>query len=252
MRTLVHWFVSVIACLSGTLLQGVELIGTPKTTTTANTATIQWRTDVECGTRVQFGVNPTALDRKAEGAVSSEHTVQLEALAPGTTYHFSVGSARARLATGTFTTAGAAGAAEAQPSLLRRVLNVITPDAGKKEAAPAAVAPTQAPPTRKTWGHLDSLQDHFERHGRDFSSKSPEDYAAQAWLFLQRARTENLPMKLDDTDGTLRVYDPKTRAFAAYNEAGTTKTFFKPDSPTYWQRQPGRTVKSSDLSFSPH
>jgi len=30
-----------------------------------------------------------------------------------------------------------------------------------------------------------------------------------------------------------------------------TKTFFKPDNPTYWQRQPGRAVKSADLHFSP-
>lgn len=249
MRTLVHWFVCVIAFLSGALLHAVELIGTPQTTTTANTATLTWRTDVDCGTRVQFGLNPATLDRKAEGAVTSQHTVQLEALAPGTTYHFSVGSARARLATGTFTTAGAAPAAEPQPSLLRRVLNVITPD--KKAApAPVVVASTKAPPTRQTWGHLDSLQDHFERHGPDFSSKSPDDYAAQAWTFLQRARTENLPMKLDDTDGTLRIFDPKTRAFAAYNSVGRTKTFFKPDNPTYWQRQPGRGVTFSEVRFS--
>lgn len=247
MRTLVHWFVCVIAFLSGALLHGVELIGTAQTTTTANSATVQWRTDVECGTRVQFGLNPAVLDRKAEGAVTSEHSIHLDGLAAGTTYHFSVGSARARLATGTFTTPGAAPAAAPEPSLLRRVMNVIAPD---KKEAPAVVTATKAPPTRQTWGHLDSLQDHFERHGRDFSSKSPDDYAAQAWAFLQRARTENLPMKLDDTDGTLRIFDPKTGAFAAYNGAGMTKTFFKPDNSTYWQRQPGRGVKFADLRFS--
>ncbi|OYW77238.1 MAG: hypothetical protein B7Z37_05260 [Verrucomicrobia bacterium 12-59-8] len=246
MRTFVHWFVGVIACLSGTLLYGVELIGPPQATTTANSATIQWRTDVDCGTRLQFGMNAAALDRKAEGTVSSDHTIRLEALTPATTYYFSVGSARTRLASGTFTTAGGAPAATPQPSLLRRALDVITP--GKKPA-PAEV-PAQAPPTRQTWGHLDSLQDHFDRHGRDFASKSPDDYAAKAWLFLQRARVENLPMKLDNTDGTLRVFDPTTRVFGAYNGAGKTKTFFKPDNPTYWQRQPGRVVKPADLRFS--
>lgn len=245
MRTFVHWFLCVIACLSGTLLQAVELIGKPQTSATASSATIQWRTDVDCGTRLQYGVNLATLDRKAEGSVTSEHTIQLEALAPATTYYFSVGSARTKLATGSFTTAGA-GAAAPQPSLLRRVLNVITPDK-KAEPAPAL---TQAPPTRQTWGHLGSLQDHFERHGRDFSSKSPDDYAAQAWRFLQRARAENLPMKLDDTDKTLRVFDSSTQAFAAYNGAGLTKTFFKPANPTYWQRQPGRVVKAADLRFS--
>lgn len=249
MRYFVQLFVCVFACLSGALLHAVELIGAPLTATTTDSATIQWRTNVACGTRLQFGLNPAALDRKAEGAVTNDHTIRLEALAPATTYHFSIGSARTQLATGTFTTAGVAAAAAPQPSLMRRVLNVIMP--GKK-AAPAAVAPTQAPPTRQTWGHLDSLQDHFNRHGRDFSSQSPDDYAAQAWQFLQRARAEKLPMKLDDTDGTLRVYDPSTRVFGAYNRAGLTKTFFKPDNPAYWQRQPGRAVKAADLRFPNH
>lgn len=243
MRTFVHWFLCVIACLGGTLLHAVELIGQPQTSTTSNSATIQWRTDVECGTRLQYGVDLAKLDSKAEGAVTREHRIQLEGLAPGTTYYFSAGSARTKLATGNFTTGGVAGAAAPQPSLLRRVIQVISP---AKKGAPA---PTQAPPTRQTWGHLDSLQDHFDRHGRDFSSKSPDDYAAQAWLFLQRAREGNLPMKLDDTDKTLRVFDPDTRAFAAYNGAGMTKTFFKPDNPSYWQRQPGRVVKPADLRF---
>jgi Purple acid Phosphatase, N-terminal domain len=246
MRPYIYWLVCVIACLSGTLLHGVELIGQPQVTTTSSTATIQWRTDVECGTRLQYGLTSEVLDHKAEGAVTSGHSIQLEALAPGTTYYFSVGSARTRLATGSFTTAGGAPSAAPQPSLLRRVLNAVTPD--KKTAA--GNAPTQAPPTRQTWGHLDSLQDHFDRHGRDFSSKTPDDYAAKAWLFLQRARAENLPMKLDDTDNTLRVFDPASGAFAAYNGAGRTKTFFKPDNATYWQRQPGRVVKAADLRFS--
>lgn len=39
-----------------------------------------------------------------------------------------------------------------------------------------------------------------------------------------------------------RVFDPKTGAFAAYNRDGTTKTFFKPGSPGYFERQPGRIV----------
>ncbi|MCF7784540.1 MAG: fibronectin type III domain-containing protein [Prosthecobacter sp.] len=246
MRAIVHGLVCVIACLVGTLLHAVELIGKPQTETTANSATIRWRTDVECGTRLQFGVNATTLNGKAEGGVTRDHAIQLEALTPGTTYYFSVGSARAKLGTGSFTTAGGATAAGPHPSLIRRVLNVITP--GPK--AEPAVVQVQAPPTRETWGHLDSLQDHFDRHGRDFASKSPDDYAAQAWLFLQRAREESLPMKIDDTDGTLRVFDPATRVFGAYNRAGRTKTFFKPDNSTYWQRQPGRAVKPADLRFS--
>lgn len=245
MRTFGHWLVCVIVCLSGTLIRAVELTGPVQTTTTESTATIQWRTDVECGTRLQYGQTAAALDRKAEGAVTREHTIKLEALTPATTYYFSVGSARTRLAGGSFTTAGAAAAAATpQPSLVRRVLDVIAPGKKDREQTDAAA---KAPSARETWGHLDSLQDHYDRHGRDFGSKSPEEYAAQAWRFLQRARTEDLPMKLDRTDGTLRVFDPATGVFGAYNNAGRTKTFFKPGSASYWQRQPGQTVKATHL-----
>ncbi len=62
-----------------------------------------------------------------------------------------------------------------------------------------------------------------------------------AWEFLQRAKAQSLPAKVDPT-GTLRVFDPRSGAFAAYNRNGTTKTFFKPGNPEYFNRQPGREV----------
>ncbi len=233
----------MLGLFAGTLAEAVEMVGRPQVTPAATSAAIQWRTDVDCGTRLQYGLNPTTLDRKAEGGVTSTHQITLEGLSPGTTYYYSIGSARSRLAGGTFTTA--ASATPPPPSLVQRVLDVLIPE---KKAAPATTA-AKAPPAYRTWGNISTLQDHFERHGHDFGSKTPDDYAAEAWFFLQRARSDSLPMKLDATDGTLRVFDPKSRAFAAYTGAGRTKTFFKPDSPTYWQRQPGRAVKPSELRF---
>jgi RHS repeat-associated protein len=94
------------------------------------------------------------------------------------------------------------------------------------------------PETPNTWGNPDSLADHFERHGKDFGAKTPEDYAAQASKLLQRAQKEGLPTKIDPK-GTIRVYDPATNTFGAFNPDGTTKTFFKPTSPGYWDSQPG-------------
>lgn len=255
MRSLCYLFVCVFVVTGGILARAVELKGQPQVTTTAKGAKITWKTDVDCGTRLEYGLNAAQLSRKAEGPVSSLHEVALEGLAAGTTYHFSLGSARTKLATGTFTTGGAAPAASPQPSFMRRVLDAIAPekkstDSPRSGAATQAL-PSKAPPTRQTWGYLDSLQDHFDRHGRDFGSQSPDEYAAQAWLFLQRARAESLPTKVDDTDGTLRVFDPKTRTFAAYNRTGRTKTFFKPDSPGYWERQPGRALKPAELKLAP-
>ena len=50
-------------------------------------------------------------------------------------------------------------------------------------------------------------------------------------------------MKLD-TDGTVRVFDPKTGAFASFNRDGTAKTYFRPGNSGYWQRQPGRPIQT--------
>jgi pyocin large subunit-like protein len=105
-----------------------------------------------------------------------------------------------------------------------------------------------APPARETWANPSTLHDHFERHGSDFKAKDPVDYAAQAWRFLQRARTEGLPAKID-AQGTIRVFDPKTGAFAAYNREGKTKTYFKPQSPHYFERQPGHSVDLKTHKF---
>lgn len=99
-------------------------------------------------------------------------------------------------------------------------------------------ADTAAP---STWGNPGSLRDHFERHGRDFSARNPDDYARMATEFLQRAKADGLPAKVDD-GGTIRVFDPRSGAFGAYNRNGTTKTFFKPGSNGYFDRQPGRRV----------
>jgi len=114
-------------------------------------------------------------------------------------------------------------------------------------AAPApAKTESRAPatgllPTGRTWGRIETLADHFARHGQDFQARDADDYAAQAAAFLQRGKATGLLAKRD-TDGSLRVFDPATGAFAAYNRDGTTRTFFKPGSPDYFDRQPGERI----------
>jgi pyocin large subunit-like protein len=95
--------------------------------------------------------------------------------------------------------------------------------------------------TRQTWGRPETLADHFVRHGKDFGARDADDYAAQAAAFLERARTTGLPAKRD-ANGSLRIFDRSTGAFGAYNSNGTTRTYFKPDSPSYFDRQPGVLV----------
>ncbi|MEP6672063.1 MAG: hypothetical protein ABJF10_23065 [Chthoniobacter sp.] len=118
----------------------------------------------------------------------------------------------------------------------------------KNPSSPAPVfttaghpASTSANAARQTWGRPETLPDHFARHGADFLARDADDYAAQATAFLQHAKAAGLPAKRDH-DGSLRIYERATGTFAAYNSDGTTKTFFKPGSDSYFDRQPGTPV----------
>jgi RHS repeat-associated protein len=98
----------------------------------------------------------------------------------------------------------------------------------------------------ESWGNPATLEDHFLRHGADFGATSAEDYASQASSFLQRGLRGGAEVKVDSR-GVIRVYDPETNTFGAYNADGTTRTFYKPEPaahgyPTnraYWDAQPG-------------
>ena len=110
---------------------------------------------------------------------------------------------------------------------------------GHRKGAPRASPGSSASHTAQTWGNPASLPDHFTRHGADFGARDSNQYAEMAAQFLQRARTEGLPAKVDSA-GTVRVFDSRTSTFAAYNSDGTTKTFFKTRSRGYFERQPGQ------------
>jgi hypothetical protein len=89
------------------------------------------------------------------------------------------------------------------------------------------------------WGSNETLSQHFIKHGADFGARSADEYARMADDFFVRAQTERLPTKID-ADGVIRIYDPESNTFAAYNADGTTKTFFKPTGGIdYWNRQSG-------------
>jgi pyocin large subunit-like protein len=97
-----------------------------------------------------------------------------------------------------------------------------------------------APRATQTWGNPASLPDHFARHGADFGARNAEDYARMASQFLQRAKAEGLPAKIDGS--VMRVFDYRSGTFGVYNRDGTTKTFFKPGNRDYFERQPGQSV----------
>lgn len=80
---------------------------------------------------------------------------------------------------------------------------------------------------------------HFQRHGADVGAATPDEYVQVADAFLTRAERQGLPTKIDPVDGTIRVYEPSTNTFGAYNADRTAKTFFKPHGgAAYWAMQP--------------
>lgn len=250
------WLVAGLICLLTLIApsaSGVELTSGPRVSLVGtNQAEVSWTTDVPCGTRVQFGLGADRMTGRADGPVTNAHRVVLTGLRPGTTYFVSVGTARFTLATNTFVTASAGPAPPGTTSTSSPPSSVGTlpwPPASSNAPPATAWTPPPAPPTRATWGSLASLPDHFARHGRDFGAATADAYAAMAWQFRERARAQSLPMKRDD-DGVVRMFDPQTRSFAAYNRDGTTKTFFKPQSRDYFERQPGRPIKPADLKFT--
>lgn len=219
----------------------------PVVEATENSAIIRWSTDVECGTSAKVGLSQEALLRKAEGSMGTKHEVQVNQLLPGTRYYFSIGTSKKSLQNGNFLTKGTPTRDTKKAEEAKKVDNKPAAPPVKPPVAkplpPAAKPVYTPPPTSKSWGDSYSLQDHFNRHGKDFNANNPDDYAAKAWLFLQRAIDEGLPAKLDSSDGTIRVWDARSRSFAAYNRNFSTKTYFKPNSGDYFTRQPGKPVK---------
>ena len=252
-RLLLLFLLLFAACDS----RAVNLISPPEISPANDGATtLRWKLDSAAGGRVHYGLAPDKLDRTASDEVGTDHTLTLRGLKPGTQYFYSIGTAKHELKTGSFVAGGTATAeqkdavpqpAPRKPTLLQKITGIISKP---MTPTPTTVPPVSqnavvrdAPATRRTWGNISSLPDHFARHGGDFAAKSADDYAAQAWRFRERAAAEHLPMKLD-TDGTVRVFDPKTRAFASFNRDGTAKTYFRPDNASYWQRQPGRLIQT--------
>jgi len=111
-----------------------------------------------------------------------------------------------------------------------------------RQASHAAPAPrgttSMRLPAQESFGNIARLEGHFRKHGGDFGAKSADDYARQASGFFQRSQRDQLPTKVD-AGGIVRAYDPKSNTFGAFNPDGTTRTFFKPSSPGYFDRQPG-------------
>ncbi len=237
----------MLVCLQVFSGLAASLVGDADIKVTGNSAMVSWITDVSTGTRLSVKPDVKSVEVLVGKTVSTNHSVKIEGLKTGVEYQILAGTARVWLSTNNLSiSVPGSVAAVTAPKEVRKTV----PDAPiSKPKEPTKAAPAEsvsgalpkAPPTRQTWGSVSSLPDHFERHGGDFHAKDQDDYARMAWEFLQRAKAEGYPCK-EDEEGVLRVYEPKSGAFASYSREGKTKTFFKPGSRDYFERQPGKII----------
>ncbi len=187
-------------------------------------------------------------------------------LQPGATYYFALATAKKRIATGTFsrTADGVAIALPAgdsrhpgkpcpPPNPLQRLpprrrLPRLRPAPGSAFPISSNARRRQRQSMRRpagvTWGHPSSLPDHFARHGADFGARDPGGLRAHGPGSWGSARSPNICprrwMKRACAVSSIRspARSPPTI------RTGTTKTFFKPGNPGYFDRQPGRLIFS--------
>lgn len=84
------------------------------------------------------------------------------------------------------------------------------------------------------------LEEHYEKHGREFGRISKQDYLRQAQL-LRDAEVGGPVLQTVRADGVTTRFDRQTGAFIAFNQNGIIRTFFKPnDGERYYRRQAER------------
>ena len=76
----------------------------------------------------------------------------------------------------------------------------------------------------ESWGNPDSLEATSPCMGR--TSVRPLQRTMPTRLRSSSSGIQdNMPIKIDE-EGVIRLYDPDTNTFGAYNPSGTTRTFF--------------------------
>ncbi len=81
------------------------------------------------------------------------------------------------------------------------------------------------------------LDDHFEKHGREFGAITEHQYLQMAQQ-LRDTRPGGNILESRRPDGVVSKFDRRHGYFGAYNPDGTVRTFFIPaEGIRYFQRQ---------------
>jgi hypothetical protein len=101
-----------------------------------------------------------------------------------------------------------------------------------------------------SYDNRDKFEYHYDTHRKDFGAKNWNDYAKQSKDFYEKAQKEKLPT-VETNKGYTKIYDPTTKTFGTYNPAGKTETFYKPTSPTYFERQVDKEISKGGTIINP-
>jgi hypothetical protein len=84
------------------------------------------------------------------------------------------------------------------------------------------------------------LEEHFQKHGREFSAATAEDYLHLAQALRDRPVGGDV-RELVRPDGVVSRFDRASGAFLAFGPDGVIRTFFRPnDGERYFERQASR------------
>ena len=84
------------------------------------------------------------------------------------------------------------------------------------------------------------LEEHFQKHGREFNADSPVAYLALAQALRDKPVSADV-LEARRPDGTFSRFDKASGSFLACNADRTIRTFFKPnDGERYFRRQINR------------
>jgi len=87
------------------------------------------------------------------------------------------------------------------------------------------------------------LNDHYQKHGKEFGKISREEYLRLAQELRDRSLDRNI-LEAKRPEGAVTRFDRKTGAFLAFNPDGVIRTFFRPnDGEAYFWRQARRLSK---------
>ncbi len=110
----------------------------------------------------------------------------------------------------------------------------------------AAVAVTQAAPDvartpSRGFRSRDRLEEHFQKHGREFGRLTIEQYLKQAQSLRDTTVGGDI-LEITREDGVVSRFDRASGAFIAFDRDGTIRTFFRPnDGERYFHRQAKRS-----------